>query len=102
MACKISWTNAAWLSYESNIQYLQQAWTQKEITHFILSVEKKIKNLSNHPKIGSARSKKYPNIRYTLVHRRVALIYRYKPTKNEIELLLFWNTSQSPQKLKLK
>ncbi|HRI20110.1 MAG TPA: hypothetical protein PLA68_04130, partial [Panacibacter sp.] len=80
----------------------EQNWTEREIYKFEALTEKKLINISNHPKLGSARNKKYPNIRFTLVHKRVALIYRHKPHKEEIELLVFWNTLQNPRKLKMK
>jgi hypothetical protein len=32
----------------------------------------------------------------------VALIYKYKPQKNEIDLLVFWNTYRNPGKLNVK
>lgn len=102
MACKISWTKRAWLTYEANINYLEKEWTEREIRKFILLIERKITNISTHPWLGSSRNKREPNIRHTLVHKRVALIYKYKPLKDEIELLIFWNTSQNPKKLKLK
>jgi plasmid stabilization system protein ParE len=102
MACKINWTDKAWFTYESNLLYLELAWTDREINNFVLSVEKRLDNLSKHPKIGNARNKKYPNIRSTLVHKRILLIYKHKPLKNEIDLLVFWNTSQNPKKLKVR
>ncbi len=102
MDCKISWTHRAWLTYEANINYLEEEWTEKEIRNFILLVDKKITNIAKQPRLGTSRNTKYPNIRYTLVHKRVALIYKYKPVKEEIELLVFWNTSQNPRKLKIK
>ncbi|MCY7291575.1 MAG: type II toxin-antitoxin system RelE/ParE family toxin [Ferruginibacter sp.] len=102
MDCKISWTNRAWLSYEANIEYLEQAWTIKEISNFVLLVDNKLALLSKNPKMGSQRHKSQPNIRCTLVHKRVLLIYQYKPAKNEIDLLVFWNTAQNPRKLKVK
>jgi len=89
-------------TYISNIQYLEVNWTEKEIERFKFLVEKKIENISHHPKLGSARSKSAPHIRFTLIHKRVALIYKYKPSRNEIELMVFWNTSQDPRKMKLK
>ena len=70
MACKINWTPRAWRTYEANIKYLEEEWTEKEICSFILSVDKKIANLSKQPRIGSSRNKKNPNIRCTLVHKR--------------------------------
>jgi plasmid stabilization system protein ParE len=102
MDCKINWTDRAWFTYESNILYFERAWTAKEISNFVLSVEKRLTNLSKHPRIGNARNTKYPNIRSTLVHKRILLIYKHKPSKNEIDLLVFWNTSQNPKKLKVK
>lgn len=102
MGCKINWTTRAWLTYEANIEYLQKEWTAKEISNFILATDKKIAGLSAHPAIGKPRNKKYPNIRFTVIHKRVALIYKHKPLKNEIDLLVFWNTYRNPGKLKVK
>ncbi|WP_462222858.1 type II toxin-antitoxin system RelE/ParE family toxin [Ferruginibacter sp.] len=102
MDCKINWTNKAWLTYEANIDYLQKAWTAKEISNFVILVDKRLANLSRNPKIGKRKNTKYPNIRCTLVHKRILLIYKHKPLKNEIDLLVFWNTYQNPKKLKVK
>ncbi len=102
MDCKINWTNRAWQTFNENIEYLQNAWTSKEISNFVLQVDKKLANLSKHPEIGSPRNKKNKNIRCTLVHKRVLLLYKYKHVKNEIDLLIFWNTYQNPRKLKAK
>jgi len=44
-------------TYESNIDYLQQQWTTKEISAFVLSVDKRINNLSKHPQIGNPKNK---------------------------------------------
>lgn len=102
MACKINWTQRAWRTYEANIKYLEEEWTDREISSFILSVDKKLSNLSKQPGIGSSRNKNTPNVRYTSVHKRVILIYKHKPVKNEIDLLIFWNTWQNPGRLKVR
>jgi len=99
MDCKINWTNTAWRTYSANIAFLEDAWTAKEISNFVALVDKKLDTLSKHPRIGSPRNKKFPHIRSTLVHKRVLLIYKHKPLKNEIDLLVFWNTYQNPRKL---
>jgi plasmid stabilization system protein ParE len=62
MDCKINWTSRAWQTYEANIKYLQDAWTAKEISNFVLFVDKKLTLLIKHPHIGNSRNKKYPNI----------------------------------------
>ncbi|MBZ4187631.1 type II toxin-antitoxin system RelE/ParE family toxin [Niabella beijingensis] len=99
MAVKINWTNRAWKTYESNIKYLQDAWTQREVNNFIEQTDKLILRLSRFPQSGRSRNKKYQNIRCAVLHKRVLLIYKYKPIKNEIDLLVFWNTWQNPKKL---
>ena len=35
------------------------------------------------------------NIRKTILHKKVILIYKYKPLKKEIILLNFWNPQQA-------
>ena len=60
MDCKINWTNRAWLTYEANIDYLQRAWTAKEISNFVSLVDKRLANLSKHPGIGNPRNKNIP------------------------------------------
>lgn len=102
MDCKINWTQRAWETYKSNIDYLKKSWTQKEITRFVLIVDDKLNILSAHQKIGTSKNKKFPNIRSTFIHKRIILIYKYKPLKKEIDLLIFWNTYQNPRKLKVK
>lgn len=102
MVYKVVWTLKAIESYVANMQYLEQAWTEKEIKNFAALVEKKIKILSGQPEIGASRNKKQPHVRHTVLHKRVSLIYRVKPQKKEIELLLFWNTYQNPSRLKIK
>ena len=99
MVCKIIWLPRAIKTYIANIEYLQEAWTEKEIQHFKLLTETKIETIAHHPRLGSARSKKHPTIRFTLVHKRVALLYKYKPQQNQIELMAFWNTHQNPRKM---
>lgn len=102
MVYEIVWTVKAIESFAEHINYLQEYWTEREIKGFITVVEEKIVLLSDRPNIGSPRSKKHPNIRHTVLHKRVSLIYRVKPKQKRIELLLFWNTYRHPGKLKLR
>lgn len=63
MVYKIVWTLKALQTYESNMLYLEAAWSEKEIKKFALLVEKKLSLLSKQPLIGTARNKKQQNIR---------------------------------------
>jgi hypothetical protein len=73
-----------WITYEANIEYLQKKWSTKEISNFVLSTDKKITILSGNPTIGKSRNKKFPHIRFAVIHKRVALIYKHKPTCKNI------------------
>lgn len=59
MDCKINWTNRAWLTYKANIDYLEKEWTAKEISNFVLLVDKRLANLSKHPQIGNPRKMRF-------------------------------------------
>lgn len=89
-------------TYLDNMWYLETMWSEKEIKQFALLTEQKIISISHNPGIGSSRNKKNKNIRHTVLHKRVSLIYRVNNRKKQIELLLFWNTWQNPSKLKAK
>lgn len=102
MVYKIVWTLKALQTYESNMLYLEAAWSEKEIKKFALLVEKKLSLLSKQPLIGTARNKKQQNIRYTVLHKRVSLIYRINNRRKEIELLVFWNNFQNPARIRAK
>jgi plasmid stabilization system protein ParE len=102
MDCKVNWTDDAWTSFEENIDYLIAQWTDKEVSNFVVTAEHKIRLLKKHPKLGSPKNKKQLNVRYMVIHKRIVLVYKHKPLKNEIDLLLFWNTTQHPRKLKVR
>lgn len=102
MVYQVIWTAKAIETYISNIEYLESAWTEREVKKFMHDVEKKIKLLSAQPLTGSEKSKKQPQIRHTLIHKRVSLIYRIASRKKQVELLLFWNTYQNPKKLTIR
>ena len=102
MDCKINWTKRALSTFESNIKYLQSAWTEREVSNFVIAVDSWLNSLRNNPKSGTPRNNKTPNVRFSVVHKRIILVYKHKPSKNEIDLLVFWNTYQNPKKLKVK
>ena len=101
MVYEVTWTDKAIDSYARNMLYLEKAWSQKEIQAFITALERKLDAISHHPRIGNPRNKKDLNIRFTILNKRVMLIYKIKSRKKQIELLLFWNTWQHPKKIKV-
>ena len=99
MVYKIVWSTLALKTYISNIEYLEVKFTEREVKKFIAVVERKLAILSLQPKTGRLTGKRL-NVRQTVIHKRILLIYRFKQSKNEIELAIFFNTWQHPEKLK--
>lgn len=99
MAIIIKWSDEAIETFDNNINYLIEEWSDNEIVKFIAQTSEKIKSIESNPKLYR-RSEKNPSIRKTLVNKHIALYYQYLPAKNEVTLLSFWNNRQNPQKLK--
>ncbi len=99
MVYKIIWQPTALRTYIRNIEYLETAWTEKEVKRFIGLVEKKLESISRMPRLGILTGKRN-NVRRVVIHKRIVLFYKHKPLKGEIDLLLFWNTYQEPGRLK--
>jgi len=98
MVQKIVWLPTAQFTYIETLKYLEEEFSEKEIEKFVDRILQKIMLLRSFPTIGNSCNK--PNIYKTVVHKKVLLFYQYKPVKNEILLLGFWNTMQDPGKLK--
>ena len=98
MVPEITWSFDAINTYNSVIDYLQNEWTDKEVMNFANRTREKLQIIQLQPKIGRLVNKKL-HIRRTLVHKKTTLFYRYRPNKKELELLLFWNNLQNPQRV---
>lgn len=97
MAYKVIWLPKAEEQFENIIAYLQDKWTQKEISHFINKTERVIQLISSQPRLFRKSSKK--NIHEVLITKHNLLIYRLQA--HVIELLTFFDTRQNP-KIKYK
>jgi hypothetical protein len=93
----IKWLPEAEVTYSLVLEYLDQNWTSKEITKFIDRTYEVISYLTINPKqfIYSKNKDAY----HVDVTRQVSLYYLIKST--EVELLIFWDTRQDPNKLNL-
>ena len=99
MALTVVWSDQAKKTYASNIDYLKDAWTEKELKKFILRSEYVVLNIEENPKLYSI-SNKSKNIRKAVVSKQITLYYRYYPAKKMVVLLSFWNNYQDGKKLK--
>jgi len=95
----VNWTFQAVKSFERNIEWLEKHWTIKEIENFINDTELFIERIKQNPYIYE-QSEKKKTVRKGLVNNIVSIFYRIRPQKKEIDILLFWDGRQNPDKLK--
>jgi plasmid stabilization system protein ParE len=93
----VKWLPEAEMTYGLVLDYLEENWTSKEIVKFIDRTNEVINFISQNPKQYLYSKKK--NSYRAVVTKHVSLYYKIQP--NEIELLVFWDTRQDPEKLDL-
>lgn len=99
MAIEVSWSDEAIETFQENINYLQNEWSQKEVIKFIQQTENIVGRIKRFPFSYPAgyKNKKYRKAR---LNKYIALFYHYQKSKNEIVLISFWNVKRDPGKLK--
>jgi plasmid stabilization system protein ParE len=96
---EVLWTNSAKTSFDHIVEYLQNAWTEKEVTKFINRTTEIIAALKRYPEMCRPSAKR-KNVRIAILNKHTQLVYHYKPRNKQIEILLFWDTKQNPATLK--
>ena len=95
---KVSWTPTARKTYFKVLEYLDEAWTKREIQNFVDKTEKVLNLIVIDPEMFEA-SRKKKIVRKGLITRHNTLYYRIKIRKQEIELITFWDNRKNPEKL---
>jgi hypothetical protein len=91
---EIIWTKQAEFSYNSNIEYLENFWTEKEIVNFELEVFRTLEIIENNINIG--KEEKELNCKSIIILKQITLFYDI--IENYIVLLNFWNNKQDTKK----
>ncbi len=99
MAIKIIWSNEAENTFQKNIEYLQNNWTEKEILNFVRQTNHIVFRIEENPLMYMA-SPKSRSIRKVKINKYIVLYYKYYVSKKEVILLSFWHSRQDPKKLK--
>ena len=73
----VRWTNQAVTDLEEILQYLEEAWTSKEVEKFKLKLGKDIDLLTKFPYLGSA-SKSKKDLRRFVLNKHVTIIYQFE------------------------
>jgi plasmid stabilization system protein ParE len=95
---KVIWTKRSLESYLEIIDFLKKQWTIKEIKNFVLLTNNMIFSINKNPYIFQSFEDNI-KIRKGFVHKHISLFYKINETKNVIELLVFWDNRQNPEKL---
>ena len=99
MAIVIKWANEAKKTFDKNINYLEEEWTDREIKNFIKQTNNTLLRIVAQPEMYAA-SQKSESIRKAQINKYIVLYYRYYPTKKEVILLTFRHNKQHPKNLK--
>ena len=99
MAILIKWTREANKTFDKNIAYLQNEWTEKEIKNFISQTEFILSRISENPEMYRP-SIKGSNVRRVNINRHITLYYQFNSDNKQIFLLTFWHKNRDPKKLK--
>ena len=97
MVYEIIWSPMAKTSYFSILEYLEKNWTTKEIYTFVQRTEEILEVIKTKPSLFQY-SKISDTHRCVLV-KQVSLFYRVRSSAGLIELLVFWDNRQNPEKL---
>jgi len=95
----IQWTDKAKFTFNNIILYLQNKWTEREIAKFISRTHQVLETLKRYPEMCRP-SQKRKNVRIAILDKHTQMIYHFKPRKKQLEILLFWNFKQNPDKFK--
>ena len=99
MAVVIKWADEAKITFDRNISYLLEEWTDKEIRNFIKQTNNILLRITAHPEMYSP-SVKNSKIRKASINKYIVLYYRFYSSKKEVILLTFWHNKQDPKRLK--
>jgi plasmid stabilization system protein ParE len=97
MALRIVWSIRAEQGYERIVRYLEENWTEKEVSAFVQETMHFLSLLSENPKMLQ-KSAKSRNLYRGPINRLTMLTYRVKPRKKVIELVNIRSTRQKPLK----
>ena len=92
----IYWSIEAIDDFEKSLEYLETEFSEKEIKHFIQKSEETILKISEKPHLF--RRTDFKNVHAVPIIPVITLFYRIL-SKNEIELIRFWNNYQNPVNL---
>lgn len=93
----IIWSQKAGETFQRNIDYLKDNWTQNEVDKFVARVFQYIEILSTEPFIAR-RTYKTKDTYIGVIIPHISIVYRVKPRKSLLEIVTFIDNRQSLKK----
>ncbi|HLR24617.1 MAG TPA: hypothetical protein VK112_02035 [Fodinibius sp.] len=97
MAYDIIWMPMARISYIQTLEYIREHWSYAELEAFQSATEDAITRISKFPEIYEYSPQS--NTRRCVLSKQVSLYYQVNKSRQIVELLVFWDNRQDPQKL---
>jgi plasmid stabilization system protein ParE len=97
MVKEVIWTPLAIETFENILDYLSVNFGETAVKRFVQTVDAKIKLIQSRPAMFR-RTHKRANTYITIIKKRTTLTYRYKASKNQIELVVFWGMQNPANK----
>lgn len=95
---KLMWSERALADLQNTIDYLTDNWTERELRNFAQRVDRRINLIISNPNLFPATAKR-KNLRRSVLTKH-NVIY-YKVENNLITIIAFFDSRQSPKKLKV-
>jgi len=99
MIYTIIWTPRAQLTFNANIEYLNNEWDQAVMNDFLDRVREIISTIQSTPLLFPIY-KSQKSVRRCVVTEQITLYYRVV-NESTIDLITFWNVYKNPKRLKL-
>lgn len=95
---EIFWTANAISELNDTLEYLEEKWTESELSNFSKKLDHTIELISKNPELFQV-SKKKMDVRRAVVAKYNSLYYRTK--NNTVEILSLFSNRQDPDKIKV-
>ena len=96
---EIYWTDKAKFTFSEIMLFLENNWTEKEIETFVSKTFHIISLIEVNPLLFRSSTKR-KNVHLAVIDKNNVLVYKHNFKKNRIEILIFWDVTQNPKKLK--
>ena len=96
MALTIKWSEKATANFNDILVYLNEHWTNREVTKFIAKTNSTLTVISYQP--FAFKASNYKHIRKAVITKHNSIFYLVRDT--EVYLLSFWDNRMDPKKNK--